>query len=336
MMFSMILSAAVLGVEARAVQVEADICDGLPQFCMVGDLSQEVREASDRVRTALKNSGISLPPKKVTVNLSPAHIRKEGTRFDLPVAAALLAALGVFPAEYAEDVMIVGEIGLNGQVRPVGGVLQTVLLAKESGCRLCMVPRENAGEGAAIGGILVVGIENIQELLECLLSPELCVRRAEVSHPWNPDEIRDTGEDFREVNGQLAVRRAAEIAAAGMHNFLMVGSPGSGKTMIARRMPTILPWLTLEESLEISGVYSACGLLTGADGLVTARPFRSPHHTVSAATLAGGGRKVQPGEISLATRGVLFLDELPEFSRNALEVLRQPMEDGLVTVVVRK
>lgn len=332
MMFSMILSAAVLGVEARTVQVEADICDGLPQFCMVGDLSQEVREASDRVRTALKNSGISLPPKKVTVNLSPAHIRKEGTRFDLPVAAALLAALGVFPAEYAEDVMIVGEIGLNGQVRPVGGVLQTVLLAKESGCRLCMVPRENAGEGAAIGGILVVGIENIQELLECLLSPELCVRRAEVSHPWNPDEIRDTGEDFREVNGQLAVRRAAEIAAAGMHNFLMVGSPGSGKTMIARRMPTILPWLTLEESLEISGVYSACGLLTGADGLVTARPFRSPHHTVSAATLAGGGRKVQPGEISLATRGVLFLDELPEFSRNALEVLRQPMEDGLVTV----
>lgn len=330
-MFSTILSAAVIGIEAHPVQVEADICDGLPQFCMVGDLAPEVREAADRVRTALRNTKILFPPKKVTINLSPAHIRKEGTRFDLPIAVSLLLALGIIPREYAEGVLIVGELGLNGKLRPVSGVLQTVMLARDLGCRFCVIPAENAGEGAAVSGIPVVGVDSLERLLGCLAVPEGWREQA-VGREESTGAKAGYGEDFKEINGQEAVRRAAEIAAAGMHNFLMIGSPGSGKTMIARRMPTILPGLTLEESLEVSRVYSACGLLSGREGLMKTRPFRSPHHTVSANALAGGGRQVRPGEISLATRGVLFLDELPEFSRNALEALRQPMEEGRVVI----
>lgn len=329
-MFSTILSAAVLGIEAYPVQVEADICDGLPQFSMVGDLAPEVREAGDRVRTALRNTHIPFPPKRVTVNLSPAHIRKEGTRFDLPVAATLLTALGVIPQEASERILMIGEVGLNGQIRPVSGVLQTVMLARELNCRMCLIPRENMEEGAAVHGMPVIGLGSLNELLDCLLHPE-DYEPESAAGEWRcaPEEYQ---EDFREINGQESVRRAAEIAAAGMHNFLMIGSPGAGKTMIARRMPSILPLLTLEESLEISMVYSACGLLLNGQGLARSRPFRAPHHTVSAGALAGGGRKVMPGEISLATRGVLFLDELPEFSKNALEVLRQPLEEGQITI----
>jgi len=329
-MFSTILSAAVLGIEAYPVQVEADICNGFPMFCMVGDLSSEVREAADRVRTALKNTQVTFPPKRVTINLSPAHIRKEGTRFDLPVAAALLTALGVVPQECVENIMMVGEVGLNGQIRPVNGILQTVMLAREQGCQICLVPKENEQEGEVIQGIIVIGVGSIQELIECLLNPEIH-SKGRKTWVWKPETV-SYAEDFREVNGQRGVRRAAEIAAAGMHNLLMIGSPGAGKTMIARRIPSILPSLTLEESLEISRVYSACGMLLGKEGLATKRPFRSPHHTISANALAGGGRKIKPGEISLATRGVLFLDELPEFSKNALEVLRQPMEEGQITI----
>ncbi len=330
-MFSTILSAAVLGIEAYPVQVEADICDGLPMFSMVGDLSPEVREAADRVRTALKNTGVSFPPKRVTVNLSPAHIRKEGTRYDLPVAAALLTALGEAPAKAAAGIMMAGEVGLDGRVRPVSGILQTALLAKEQGCRMCLLPVENEKEGRAVQGIPVVGIQSLKELLECLKNPREALEKAIEEEAWHPGPC-EYPEDFREVNGQEATRRAAEIAAAGMHNFLMVGSPGAGKTMIARRMPSILPALTLEESLEVTRVYSACGLLMDGEGLKRTRPFRSPHHTISPNALAGGGRKIRPGEISLATRGVLFLDELPEFSRSALETLRQPLEDGEVTI----
>lgn len=330
-MFSSILSSTVIGIEAYPIQVEADICDGLPQFCMVGDLSPEVREATDRVRTALRNTRISFPPKKITVNLSPAHIRKEGTGFDLPVAVALLTAMGIIPEEHVRGVLVMGEVGLSGKVRPVSGVLQSVMMAKKLGCGLCLVPGENAKEGAAVHGISVIGVDTLQEMLECLLSKETWMERAEHPKEWEAGESV-CKEDFKEINGQEGVRRAAEIAAAGMHNFLMIGSPGAGKTMIARRMPTILPRLTLQESLEISKVYSACGFLTGEEGLVRNRPFRAPHHTVSAVALAGGGRKVKPGEISLATRGVLFLDELPEFSRSALEILRQPMEEGKVVI----
>lgn len=330
-MFSTVLSAAVLGIEAYPVEVEADISDGLPMFCMVGDLSPEVREAAERVRTALRNTGIAFPAKRVTINLSPAHIRKEGTRYDLPVAAALLAALGAVPADAVRGILMVGEIGLNGQVRPVSGVLQTVLLACGRKCRACLVPKENAREGAAVRGMTVIGVGNLEELLGCLLDFKKATERAEPPGEWRA-EASAYREDFREINGQAGVRRAAEIAAAGMHNFLMIGSPGAGKTMIARRMPTILPELTREESLEISMVYSACGLLINGEGLAARRPFRAPHHTISANALAGGGKKILPGEISLATRGVLFLDELPEFSRNALEVLRQPMEERKITI----
>lgn len=330
-MFSAVLSAAVLGIEAYPVQVEADICDGLPQFNMVGDLSPQVREAADRIRAAFHNTGIRFPPKKVTVNLSPADLRKEGTRFDLAVAAALLAALGIVPAQYTEGILFIGEIGLDGALHPVSGVLQTVMTAKEEGCRLCLLPAENVREGASVPGVPVAGIGCLKELLDFLLDREGQEKKAEPPHPWQ-ESPPGRHEDFKEVNGQRAVRRAAEIAAAGMHNFLMIGSPGAGKTMIARRMPTILPRLTMEESLEISRVYSACGLLAGGDGLICSRPFRAPHHTVSANALAGGGRKILPGEVSLATRGVLFLDELPEFSRSVLEVLRQPMEEGQVTI----
>ncbi len=330
-MFSTILSAAVLGIEARPVQVEIDLSDGLPAFVMVGDLAPEVKEASDRVRTALKNTGIRVPARKVTVNLSPARFRKEGTRFDLAIAAALLTAMGVVPKEYAEGIMVVGELGLNGKVLPVNGVLQTVLLAGEYGCRLCLVPMENAQEGTSVCALPVVGVSTLQELLACLLDSSEAIGKAGRAAD-GLEEKREYQEDFREVNGQETVRRAAEVAAAGMHNFLMIGSPGAGKTMIARRMPSILPPLTWEESLEVSKVYSACGLLADGKGLVRLRPFRSPHHTVSPNALAGGGRRVRPGEISLATRGVLFLDELPEFSRGALEVLRQPMEEGKITI----
>lgn len=330
-MFSSILSATVLGMDAYPVQVETDICDGLPQFSMVGDLAPEVREAADRVRTALRNTGISFPPKRVTINLSPAHIRKEGTRFDLPIAAGLLVALGVVPKVYVENIMMVGEIGLNGVVRPVNGILQTVMMAKQLKCKYCIIPGENRGEGASLPDISVVGIESLKELLECLLSSSYMEAHREKLRPWEP-ELASYSVDFREVNGQQGARRAAEIAASGMHNFLMIGSPGSGKTMIAQRMPTILPALTMEESLEISRVYSACGMLVGKEGLARVRPFRAPHHTISANALAGGGKRILPGEISLATRGVLFLDELPEFSRNVLEVLRQPMEEGEVTI----
>lgn len=330
-MFSTILSAAVLGIEAYPVQVEADICDGLPQFSMVGDLAPEVREAADRVRTALRNTNVKFPPRRVTVNLSPADIRKEGTRFDLPVAAALLTALGVVPLSCASGTMIVGELGLNGRVRPVSGVLQTVMLAGEQGVGRCIVPLENVREGASVPSVRVQGVASLEELIDCLLHPDRS-GRMEAGPPAPGHRRAIPEEDFREVNGQKAVRRAAEIAAAGMHNFLMIGSPGAGKSMIARRMPSILPPLTEEESLEVSRVYSACGLLAGEDGLMTVRPFRAPHHTVSAQAMTGGGRRVLPGEMSLATGGVLFLDELPEFHRDVLEALRQPMEDGTVTV----
>ena len=267
----------------------------------------------------------------MTVNLSPANLRKEGTRFDLPVAAALLTALGVLPQECSEDSMIVGEVGLNGAVRPVPGILQTVLLASERGVRRCLIPADNIGEGQAVAGMEVWGIHSVEELIDCLLknkAPAVNLSKSRIPITQN----KQFSEDFREINGQEAVRRAAEIAAAGMHNFLMVGSPGAGKTMIARRIPTILPSLSLEESLEVSRVYSACGLMTGEQGLVGVRPFRAPHHTVSVSALAGGGRHILPGELSLATRGVLFLDELPEFHRNVLETLRQPMEDGVITI----
>ncbi len=331
-MFSNVQSAALNGLEAYMVRVEADISDGMPQLLMVGYLSSEVREAGDRVRTALRNTGIALPPKRITVNLAPAGIRKAGSRFDLPVAAAILASLEKIPGQGLEDVMLAGELSLSGQVLPVPGILALVEAARDAGIRRCIVPDKNAAEGAVLEEVEVIGVSSLAELIEILRHPEKAVRVRVDTTELLREQNFSGGEDFAEVNGQASVRRAAEIAAAGMHNLLMIGPPGSGKTMIARRIAGILPAVSLQESLEITKLYSVAGLLPEQTSLMVKRPFRSPHHTVTPEALAGGGRVPAPGEISLSSGGILFLDEFPEFRRNALEILRQPLEDRRVCI----
>ena len=327
-MFSRILSAAVCGMEGLPVYVEADVSEGLPGFSMVGDLSAKVREAQDRVTTAFRNSGIRLMPKRVTINLSPAGVHKDGTGFDLPIALAVLSAYGILPLQAAEGILAVGELGLNGAVKGVRGVLPMVLAAKQLGCRVCILPEANRREGELIPEMRIVGVESLQEVLAYLQEGKLPGR--ENIPPLYIEETESS--DFRFLNGQALLRRAAEVAAAGRHNFLMSGPPGAGKSLLAKCIPGILPPLSMEESLEVSAIYSVAGLLSKEQPLVTKRPFRSPHHTISPQALAGGGRIPRPGEISLAHRGVLFLDELPEFRRETLEVLRQPMEDKKVHI----
>ncbi len=331
-MFSKVWSAALNGMEVYPVRVEADISEGMPQLLMVGYLSSEVKEAGERVRTALRNTGILLPPKRITVNLAPAGIRKAGTRFDLPVAAAILASLEKIPLESLSGIMLAGELSLNGQVLRIPGVLSLAEAAREKGLRCCIVPKGNEEEGAVLEGIDVVGVSSVAELLEVLRHPKQAKPARIDARKLLALEQENEEEDFSQIHGQAALRRAAEVAAAGMHNFLMIGPPGSGKTMIARRIPGILPPLSLEESLEITKIYSIAGLLPEDRPLMTKRPFRSPHHTVTAEALAGGGRIPSPGEISLSSRGILFLDELPEFHRSALEILRQPLEEHCISI----
>lgn len=331
-MFTQIYSGGIWAVEGVLVSVEADVSDGLPGFSISGQLASEVREAQERVRTALKNSGFRLPAKKITVNLSPAGIRKGGTAYDLPIAVAILGSFQMVRTDVLRDSMVIGELGLDGRVKPVSGVLSLAAMARDKGIRRCFLPIENVEEGLVVEGVDMVGVGSLSHMAGLLKSGdsiEPC-RTVTKDRQWGDQE--DHTLDYREVNGQQVLRRAAEVAAAGMHGLLLTGSAGTGKTMIARRIPTILPALSREEDIEISRIYSICGLLPAGSPLLSKRPFRSPHHTVTAQALVGGGVPPRPGELSLASGGVLFLDELPHFSRAAIEILRQPLEERKVTV----
>ena len=328
-MFTQVYSGGIQAVDGCIVSVEADVSDGLPFFNISGQLSTEVRESQNRVRTALKNSGFRLPAKKITVNLSPAGIRKAGTAFDLAIAVSVLGAFGLLNTEGLKNSMVAGELGLDGRVKPVKGILPLVMAARAFGLSRCFLPAENCGEGSVIEGMDIVGTTSLGEMAALLREPErIC--------PYRPGKEQAAEEtypvDYREVNGQQVLKRAAEVAAAGMHELLLNGRAGTGKTMVARRLPTILPSLTREEDIEISRVYSVCGLLPPGKSLLSRRPFRSPHHTITPHGLIGGGSVPRPGELSLASGGVLFLDELPLFGRASLEVLRQPLEEGRITL----
>lgn len=331
-MYSKIISGGVLGVEGLLVQVETDITQGLPMFNMVGYLSSCVKEAGERVRTALKNSGFNLPPKRITINLSPADIRKEGTAYDLPIAIGILVSMGIIPEEKVKNIIIIGELSLDGHVNSVMGVLPIIHHAKKQGIGRCIVPADNAKEAAIVSGMEVIPVDTLFEAEE-YLNDLIKIKPVyvDIEELMNRDDLSDLG-DFSEIKGQEVLKRGMEIAAAGMHNILMTGSAGSGKSMIAKRLPTILPKITYEESLEITKIYSVAGLLKKDESLITKRPFRAPHHTVSAVALAGGSSIPRPGEISLSHNGVLFLDELPEYNRNVLEVMRQPLEDREVCI----
>ena len=300
--------------------------DGLPGVTMVGVLASEVKEAQDRVRTALKNSGYYFRPQKVTVNLSPADIRKSGTGFDFPIAVGMLCAYGILKGNCLKDAVLIGELGLDGDVKPVRGILSMVSEAKTNGYQTCFLAEENVREGKAIEGIQIIGIHCLKQMAEVMKYLEKG-GRFEGNYEENPVEIEESySVDYAEVQGQYLMKRATEVAVAGRHNLLYIGSAGTGKTMIAERIPTIMPSCTREEQLEISKVYSICGLLPEQGKLLGRRPFRSPHHSITGAALAGGGKNPIPGELSLASGGVLFLDEFPEFSKHVIEMMRQPLE----------
>lgn len=331
-MYTNIISGTMKGMEAVLIQVEVDASFGLPVFDMVGNMSSEVREARERVRIALKNIGMQIPNLRLTVNLSPARLRKEGTAFDLPIAVGVLVASEGLSTEGLANTLLIGELGLNGEIRGVKGILPIVKHARDAGLKRVLLPVENAKEGAFIQGIEVYGVSHIREVLDILQGQgELAPCSFHVDEVFR-EASAEQGWDFKDVKGQYMAKRAAEIAAAGFHHLYLIGPPGSGKTMIARRIPGIMPPLSMEECMEISAVYSVAGKLDRQKPFITKRPFLYPHHTISESAMIGGGRMPKPGIISLAHRAVLFLDEFPEFQKNVIEVLRQPMEDKVVQI----
>lgn len=330
-MLSRIRAAAVLGIDAYLVDVEVDITNGLPTFATVGLPQGAVREGRERIFAALANSGFSVPLKRVTVNLAPADVPKNGTAFDLPIAIGILAAGGKVPDHVLGETLFLGELGLEGDLRPVRGALSMAVAARAAGCVSLVLPAANVAEAAVVDGLEVLGARTLLEVVGHLTGERL-LEPARVDLVALMSERHEDVVDFSDVRAQQAAKRALEVAAAGGHNILLIGPPGAGKTMLTRRLPTILPPLTLAEALETTKIHSVAGLLAPGRSLATVRPFRAPHHTISDAGLIGGGSNPRPGEVSLAHHGVLFLDELPEFRKNVLEVLRQPMEDGHVTL----